>query len=273
LIREPFVDPGTPYLSFPGHDEAVARLVQTIESGQRFAMLCASAGLGKSRVLSRALAEAKNPSRRIALARAPIDATLLLCSLAESLGVRVPATASRSSVWKALMDGLRLCRLQRLQPVLAIDDCQDFLRGPERFDIEKLSQLDAHPESRATVLVALRGSPPRQVIKESWSLAIRLAPLTQTELERYLIEKLASAGRDEPAFTPRALLRLHAITGGVPRGIDRLATLALMAGAVRGLDIIPADLVEGVAVECHSGESDDEWPYPGVVDGRRFVLG
>ncbi len=272
LVREPFDDPGTPYLSFPGHDEAVARLVQTIETGQRFAMLRAAAGLGKSRVLSRALAESRNPTRRIALVRTPGDSTLLLSGLAESLGMRVPVGDSRSAAWKALADAVRLCRWQRLQTILAIDDCQDFLKGSDRLDLERLALLDAHPDSRITVLAVLRGNSQTASGESPWSLAIRLAPLTRSEVERYLVEKLAAAGRDEATFTPRAIQRLHLITAGVPRGLDRLATLALMAGAVRGLEIIPPDLIDGVALECHGGEGADEWLAPGVVDGTRFLL-
>jgi type II secretory pathway predicted ATPase ExeA len=72
----------------------------------------------------------------------------------------------------------------------------------------------------------------------------------RSECERYVTTKLAAAGRDDPAFTPRAFHRLHALTEGIPRRLDRLASLALMAGAIRGLEIIPAEVVEGVSTEC-----------------------
>ena len=79
---------------------------------------------------------------------------------------------------------------------------------------------------------------------------IRLPALTRSEAEQYLAAKLAAAGRDEPTFTPRALNRLHACSLGIPRGLDRLASLALMAGALRGLEIVTPDLIEGVTQEC-----------------------
>jgi hypothetical protein len=37
---------------------------------------------------------------------------------------------------------------------------------------------------------------------------------------------------------------------GIPRGLDRLGSLALMAGALRGLEIITPEVVEGAAREC-----------------------
>ena len=70
-----------------------------------------------------------------------------------------------------------------------------------------------------------------------------------------MIESLRAAGRAEPTFTPRALNVLHACSGGVPRGVARLGSLALMAGAVRGLEMITPEIIEGVALECGNGLS------------------
>src|SRR4051812_45343361 len=66
LTRDPFLDGRTAYVPIPAHEEAVARLVDAIEAGERLAMLRAAAGLGKSIVLDRALAETRSPARRIA---------------------------------------------------------------------------------------------------------------------------------------------------------------------------------------------------------------
>ena len=41
LNRDPFVERGGPYVPVPGHEEAVARLVHTIEAGHRLAVLSA----------------------------------------------------------------------------------------------------------------------------------------------------------------------------------------------------------------------------------------
>jgi MSHA biogenesis protein MshM len=76
--------------------------------------------------------------------------------------------------------------------------------------------------------------------------------LTRSDAENYLTAKLASAGRDEPTFTPRAIHRLHLISAGNPRGLDRLASLALMAGALRKLEIVTPEIIDGVALECRS---------------------
>ena len=78
------------------------------------------------------------------------------------------------------------------------------------------------------------------------SLPARLKRLTRSETVAYLAGKLRGAGRNEndEVFTPRALTRLHAASEGIPRTIDRLALLALMSGAARGLEMITPEIVE-----------------------------
>ena len=250
LSRDPFLGGEPPYVPVPAHAEAVARLVHTIETFQRQAVVRAAAGLGKSVVLARALAESRHPLRRVARAVSPADGTRADRHAGRSGSARAsrPAPGARAA-WKALGDAVRLCRWQRLHVVLAVDDAQDLTDTGDRLDLERLAHLDPHPEARLTVLQSLRttGDGPAP---PPWELAIRLPALTRGEAEQYLTAKLAAAGRDDPTFTPRALNLLHARSGGVPRGLDRLASLALMAGALRGLEIITPDVVEGVALEC-----------------------
>jgi type II secretory pathway predicted ATPase ExeA len=252
LTRDPFLDGAPPFVATEVHHEAVARLVHTIESGQRRAIVQAAPGRGKSVVLARALAASKSPARRAALISSPTDGTTLLSMLAERLGIRVASGAGRGAAWKALSDAVRLCRWQRLQVVLAIDDAQDLVTPTDRLDLDRLVHLDPHPESRLTILAAFRTSEfdKDEEPRAAWDLLIRLPVLTRSETEQYVAAKLAAAGRAEPTFTPRALHRLHALSAGVPRGLDRLASLALMAAAVRGLEMISPEIIEGVAGEC-----------------------
>jgi type II secretory pathway predicted ATPase ExeA len=80
------------------------------------------------------------------------------------------------------------------------------------------------------------------------TLAIGLERITRSEAETYVEAKLSAAGCAEHIFTPRALTRLHCWSEGVPRGIDQLATLSLMAGALNGLEVVSPDVVDGVAL-------------------------
>jgi MSHA biogenesis protein MshM len=254
LLRDPFLEGAPPYVPVAPHEEAVARLVDAIETGQKRAVVRAGAGLGKSSVLARALSQNRGPWRRSALVSSPTDGASLLAGLAEGLGRRAPASAGRAQGWKTLAEAVKLCRWQRQRVVLAIDDCQSLSDPSDRLDLARLTHLDTHPDARLTIVQTSRTGEADEPTTpaDPWELLIRLPALTRTDAEDYLTAKLASAGRDDPTFTPSAVQRLHLISAGSPRGLDRLASLALMAGAVRGLEIIPPEIIEGVARECRS---------------------
>jgi type II secretory pathway predicted ATPase ExeA len=256
LMRDPFDGRRSAFVATPGHGEAVARLVHTIETAGRSARLLAGAGLGKSRVLARALDAARSLDRRFARINSPTDGTDLFARLAVELGMRVAPGSSRAVAWRALAEAARLARWQGLQVVLAIDGIDGLATASDRMDLQRLDEIDPDPSTRLTVLRL--GRPERidsnqwdqSEFANDWSLTVRLDPLTRSETAIYLETKLGAAGRSEPTFTPRAITRLHSLTAGVPRGIDRIAGLALMASAFRGLEMVPPEVVEEAACEC-----------------------
>src|SRR5262249_51196733 len=138
--------------------------------------------------------------------------------------------------------------------LLVVDDCQELIEAADRRELERIASIDPHPTARLTVIQAFRdgnqSDDPAILPASDWRLPIRLVPLTISETWRYVETKLTATGRTDAAFTPRALSALHEISGGNPRGIDRLASLALMAGALRRLELVTAEVVEGVSLEC-----------------------
>jgi MSHA biogenesis protein MshM len=251
LARDPFAEPDSPYVPLPSHDEALARLVHTIETAQRRVVISAAAGLGKTTVLRKALVETRSPQRRFASVSCPPDGSLLFTQLAERLGERVGRDPGRLGSWRALERAIRVSSLEGFQVVLAVDDCD--LRGahPVRRELDSLVQLGSKSSAGLTIIQLQRTDHHhRSDSTGAWSLAISLRPLTRSQVERYLETKLDAAGCTEPIFTPRAITRLHSLSAGVPSGLQRLAVLCLIAGAVRGLEVIPPELVDGVALEC-----------------------
>jgi type II secretory pathway predicted ATPase ExeA len=236
-------------------EEAVARVVDAVETGQRWAAVRGDAGLGRSTVLARAARELRRPDCRIARVGAPVDGTTLWLTLAEGLGTRPRRGASRAAAWAALREAVRLCRWQKLSAVLLVDDAQTLCDDSDRSDLDRLVDLEPGEATRLTVVAAFRE--PEEPADEPthrvpWELDVRLTPLRLSDTTSYVETKLAAAGRTESLFTPRAFVRLHDLSGGVPRGIDRLASLSLMAAALRRLEVVTPDVVEGVLRECLS---------------------
>ncbi len=243
LDKPPFTEHG-PYVSLPGRDEATLRLVHWARAAERSAFLIGVAGLGKSTVLHKALAEIRGPQVRCISLCCPREGTLLLAALADRLGNSVGREPSRLACWRGIERSFRLAFVQGTQVVIGIDDYEN-ARGEVLREIESVASLGAGLNMRLTIIRAGRPAQGRQADSAwRWAVGIELESLTRAEVERYLIAKLASAGCSTPVFTPRAVTRLHCLTAGVPRGIDHLATRCLVVAAARGLEAIPADLVD-----------------------------
>ena len=134
--------------------------------------------------------------------------------------------------------------------MVAVDD-DGLLDAPEDARLlDRIEAIGAQSRARFGLIVAGRGP---STAADPWGLAIRLDRLTRGEASAYLAGKLAAAGRQAPAFSDRAVARLHAVAGGLPGALDRLAGLAMRAGAVERRAMIEAEVVEGVARECLGG--------------------
>jgi type II secretory pathway predicted ATPase ExeA len=259
LTRDPFAGRDSPYVSLPAHDEALYRLVHSIEQAEPRVVLRAESGLGKTTVLHAAMAATRSPRRRFALIRTPVDRTQFLSLLAAQLGQPCGREPSLHASWNWAARALRVAVLEGFHVVLALDEGADRLDPGIPPDLEALGHLGCGDDVGLTVIRVVgteAGLHPDPA--EAWTLAIGLKRLTRSEVEVYLAAKLAAAGCGEPIFTPRALTRLHARSGGVPRGIERLATLSLMAAAQRGLEVIAPEVVDGVAAELCE-------PIPGAM--------
>jgi type II secretory pathway predicted ATPase ExeA len=248
LSRDPFAESDSSYVSLPSHDEAVARLMFSIETSQRRVILAGLAGLGKSTVLRKARFESRSPRRRFASIVCPRDGALLFTSIAECLGQRVGREPSRLGSWRALERAVRLASLEGCQLVLAIDDCDDQVDATVRRDLESLTRLgSAMNADLAIILIERNVTVAHSAASDAWSLPIYLERLTRSQAERLLAAKLEQAGNSDRVFTPRAITRLHALSLGVPRKLEQLAVLCLIDGAARGLEVIHPDLVDTCA--------------------------
>jgi type II secretory pathway predicted ATPase ExeA len=251
LERDPFSEFDSTYVSLPSHDEAVARLSFAVETSKRWVVFAAPPGLGKTVVMRKARAETHSLRRRFVSVSCPHDGTLLFALLAERLDQRVGREPSRLGAWRALERGVRLASLQSIQIVIAVDDCDDKVDAVARRDLESLAHLGSTANAGLTIIqLEQTAGEPEIAARGAWSLAIGLEPLTRSQVETYLTTKLGRAGSAERIFTPRAITRLQALSLGVPRGLEQLASLCLIAGAIRGLEVIHADLVDAVGPEC-----------------------
>jgi len=231
----------------PIHAEALARLEFLGSTPGSFGLLLGPAGSGKSAVLS---AHAEGLSRGGA-------AVALFCGIgseeaqlfhALASNLRIDVTDVASHAFCRVSDRLEELQLEGLTVCLLIDD----LDRAAPSGIGLVERLLALPTAPLVVVAAARPESVQLIgsrLLEQAALRIDLAPWSETETEDYLRTSLASVGRNQPAFNSQAVERLYELSGGLPRRVNQLADLALLAGAGQGLSRIDADTIDAVHEE------------------------
>jgi general secretion pathway protein A len=89
------------------------------------------------------------------------------------------------------------------------------------------------------MLMAERGAAVRDEIVAAYTIE----PLDARETTEYINHRLAVAGVKRELFTPRAVIRVHALAGGYPRTVNVLCDQCLLRGYTSGIQVIDVDTV------------------------------
>ncbi|HEX3998676.1 MAG TPA: AAA family ATPase [Pirellulales bacterium] len=251
LRETPFPSGLAPRLFFqsPCHEEALARLEFLVEQRQRLGLLLGLSGTGKSLVLDRLATNLRRDGAQVAnLSLLGIDLHEFLWLLAAELGLNPDRRKSHFELWRDLIDRVDENRYQQLDTVILLDDAD----GGQPEVLDHLVRLIQSDRGMPTSLVLVLAAPAEKVSRigarllELAELRIDLDPWEESDTAGYLISALSLAGRKTLLFTDAAVLRLHELTGGIPRRVNQLASLALVAGAGRQLTTIDADTIDSV---------------------------
>jgi general secretion pathway protein A len=245
------MDPHFFYAS-PTHEEALARLDFLVENRRRMGWLMGPAGSGKSLLLG-VFAE-RLRRRGVVVAHMNLlgrDIAEMLWQIAADWDLNPDAPSSPLALWRNLEDRLWEHHWQQQSAVLLLDNAES--ASPQVVTaLLRLMQFDESLDARLTVVLAGREERLaclRDRLGELVELRIDLEPWEQPETENFLNHSLSRAGQSEPIFSESAVARLQELTRGNPRGVSRLADLALVAGAGEELSHINADVVESVSRE------------------------
>ena len=247
LRRDPFMGTAATYIPIPTHERAMDRLGHLIESGQSLGVLSGEPGLGKSMVLGQLARKLKSPTRRFVPVNHPLDGVQFISGLASALRIP-PFTGSDSpTLWRSIDQSLRLQSLQQTHLVVVVDECASLLSESEVSPLKRLLDLARGASTKLSVVLAsVDEFAVRQRPEFNDALPARLTRLTRAETAAYLVAKLYLGGRKDEVFTPRSITRLHALSGGVPRSLDLLASQSLRAGAELGHPTVTPEVVDEV---------------------------
>ena len=224
-------DPGFLYES-PQHREALARLEYAVDE-KELALLVGDIGSGKT-TLSRALLDRVGEARPVILLINPrLTPSQLLRAVASGLGI-TPARMRNDLLDQIHSKLFELYEADR-EPVLIIDEAQ-LIPSKATFDeIRLLTNFQLDDQNLLSVvligqpeLAARLDRPAYAALRQRIGLRYALGPLSLEETIAYIDHRIRVAGGSHNPFTREAVAEMHAVSGGIPRLINTLATTALL---------------------------------------------
>ncbi len=249
------LQPGDGFFPAHSHQSALLKFRFLIDHEQPAAALIGEPGVGKTFVLDRFLSDlAPANSPVIRLLFPLLTPSELVSYLARRLGGSEPFPAA-PDLWLDHWEA-QLARLQQegRRPIVIIDDAQA-IDDPLVWQTLHLLLNYRHGDRPAFTLV-LCGQPELAGRLEHWpALCERFAFLcgltafTEEETAGYVRQRLERSGAATDLFQEAALARIHELSGGLPRRINRLCDFALLVGYADQLQQIATAQVDAVAEE------------------------
>ncbi|MBN1851675.1 MAG: AAA family ATPase [Pirellulales bacterium] len=236
----------------PPQEEALARLHFLVDQGQRLGLLCGPRGSGKSLLLDVFANEMRQCGRKVAvtslLGRSPCE---LLWHVAAQIGAPPDRDKDLPALWQSVADRIAENQWQQIHTVLLADDADE--AGPEILaTLNRLVQMDPIPGARWTMVLATATHGYKRLgerLIDRSTLRIDLMPWQPQDTIDY-IQRTLSAADCEPSIVAKdGLAKLHELAEGIPRRINRLIDLALVAGAGGQLSQVDAETIKTAAEE------------------------
>lgn len=258
LKSRPFENRYEPEFYYPAetHQAAMLKVRYAIENRRAAALMCGTGGIGKTLVieaLKRQLAESFRPCVHSVFP--VLNAEQLVRYLVQQLDGQSEAirevSADLARFEQFLINNIKANR----HAVIVIDEAhlleQQELLEPLRLMLN-IASNEANGEAAWTLVLV--GQPTLLSHVENYAalderLAVKcmLNRLLAEETIAYIQHRMRQSGADaQQIFEYAALERIHVLTQGVPRRINRLCDLALMVGFAEDRGIISVDTVDNV---------------------------
>ncbi len=235
------------------HREALARLEYAVDE-KELALLVGDIGSGKT-TLSRALIDRIGDSRPVILLINPrMTPMQLLRQIAK--GLELEPLRFRNEVLDQLHTKLYELFEEKREPVLIIDEAQ-LIPSKATFDeIRLLTNFQLDDQNLLSVVLV--GQPELEErldraayapLRQRIGMRYSLGPLSLQETTEYIEHRIRVAGGAQNPFDETAMAEMHALSGGIPRLINTLATTALLDAFGEDSSMVDAARIASAARE------------------------
>lgn len=235
------------------HREALARLEYAVDE-KELALLVGDIGSGKT-TLSRALIDRIGDSRPVILLINPrMTPMQLLRQIAK--GLELEPLRFRNEVLDQLHTKLYELFEEKREPVLIIDEAQ-LIPSKATFDeIRLLTNFQLDDQNLLSVVLV--GQPELEErldraayapLRQRIGMRYSLGPLSLQDTTEYIEHRIRVAGGAHNPFDETAMAEMHALSGGIPRLINTLATTALLDAFGEDSSMVDAARIASAARE------------------------
>jgi MSHA biogenesis protein MshM len=250
------------------HQEALNTLLVAAKNGEGFIKITGEVGTGKTLLCRRFLALLDHGFVSTYVPNPYLQPHALFAAIADELAIPVAAGSGSQQLLKLINAAL----LEHAAAGKAVVLCLDEAQAMPLQTLEALRLLtNLETEKRKLLQVVLFGQPElderlahdsiRQLTQRI-TFQYRLRGLARDELDYYLAHRLRVAGhRGERVFTPRAIRRLHRLSGGIPRVVNIVAHKALLLAFGAGVQHVEAKHVQAAAADTPAAAQRLRWWY------------
>ncbi|HEX2831653.1 MAG TPA: AAA family ATPase [Thermoanaerobaculia bacterium] len=235
------------------HREALARLEYAVDE-KELALLVGDIGSGKT-TLSRALIDRIGETRPVVLLINPrLTPMQLLKSIAK--GLELEPMRFRNEVLDQLHTKLYELFEAKREPVLILDEAQ-LIPSKATFDeIRLLTNFQLDDQNLLSVVLVGQPELEDRLARDAYAplrqrigMRYSLGPLSLQETVDYIEHRIRVAGGTRNPFDESAMAEMHALSGGIPRLINTLATTALLDAFGEDAEVVDAACIASAAKE------------------------
>ncbi len=261
LTEKPFENTPDPRFLFRSaeHEEGLSRLLYAVKESKGAAMLTGVFGCGKT-LLGRSIMKelGKDSYRMVYIGNPLLSHVELLMAVATGLGVTDLPTKKTEILTNVVLDSLEKVLLNNRRDgkrtVVLIDEAHIITEHTVWEELRLLLNFQLDDAFLLTLL--LFGQPElknnitaNKQLSQRIAIRFHLSGFNAEEVALYIKHRLSVVGRTDCMFTDESLALIFKKSGGIPRRINHICDMCLVAGLGQKLGSIGPDLVQEVVAD------------------------